>query len=67
MICYGRREIRFQDFRRGTERHLEDLSVDAAMLNSIKNCIEVRRLDLFVEVRVRCQLVVAVVIEFSVL
>jgi len=63
MICYGRREIRFQDFRRGTERHLEDLSVDAAMLN----CIEVRRLDLFVEVRVRCQLVLAVVIEFSVL
>ena len=38
MICYGRREreIWVQGFRRGTERHLKDLSVDAAMSNSVK-------------------------------
>ena len=61
-----KREIWVQDFSRGTERRLEDLSVDAATLNSIKSGIEVRRLDVCVQVRVRCQSVVAVVLEFSV-
>ena len=63
----GEGEIWVRDFRRGTERHLEDLSVDAAVSSSIKNGIEVHRLDIFVQVRVRCQFVVTVVREFSVL
>jgi hypothetical protein len=50
MVCYGRREIWVQDFRRGTERHLEDLSVNDARLISVRNGMERRRLHVFFQV-----------------